>query len=71
MRDNGRRSSRWQVPFFSIWTGQAFSLVGSRVAQFALVWWLTKLMVPNEHLSRVAGLNQAVKGAVNIVGPHR
>ncbi len=27
--------------FFGIWTGQAFSLVGSRLAQFVLVWWLT------------------------------
>ncbi|MDY7076091.1 MAG: MFS transporter [Chloroflexota bacterium] len=34
---------RWRTPFFAIWTGQAFSLVGSRVAQFALVWWLTQL----------------------------
>jgi DHA3 family macrolide efflux protein-like MFS transporter len=25
-----------------IWTGQAFSLVGSQLVQFALVWWLTK-----------------------------
>jgi len=33
---------KWQVPFFTIWTGQALSLVGSRVAQFALVWYLTK-----------------------------
>jgi DHA3 family macrolide efflux protein-like MFS transporter len=33
---------RWQIPFFAIWIGQAFSLVGSRVAGFALVWWLTK-----------------------------
>jgi len=30
------------VPFFIIWSGQAFSLVGSGLAQFALVWWLTK-----------------------------
>jgi DHA3 family macrolide efflux protein-like MFS transporter len=34
--------SRWQVPFFTIWTGQAASLVGSELVQFALVWWLTK-----------------------------
>jgi len=34
---------RWQLPFFSIWTGQQLSLIGSRVAQFALVWWLTDL----------------------------
>lgn len=34
---------RWALPFFSVWTGQALSLLGSRVAQFALVWWLTEL----------------------------
>ena len=32
----------WAVPFFTIWAGQAVSLAGSRVTQFALVWWLTK-----------------------------
>ena len=31
----------WKTRFFSIWTGQAFSLLGSRIVQFALVWWLT------------------------------
>jgi DHA3 family macrolide efflux protein-like MFS transporter len=36
------RSSRWQIPFFAIWTGQVFSLVGSRLVQFSLVWWLTQ-----------------------------
>lgn len=151
--------SKWRLPFFSIWTGQAFSLIGSKVAQFALVWWLTKLtgsatvlataslvaivpeillgpiagayvdrwsrrvimivadgvialaslwlvyqfwtgaiqvwhvyvvmlvraiggsfhwpamqsstslMIPNEHLARVAGLNQTMNGALNIIGP--
>ena len=159
MIDHGQHTTKWKIPFFSIWTGQAFSLVGSRVAQFALIWWLTKLtgsatvlatasiaalvpdivlgplagayvdrwsrrivmivadglialaslwlaflfwtgtieiwhvyvimavrsvggafhwpamqastslMVPNKHLARVAGLNQAMKGALNIVGP--
>jgi DHA3 family macrolide efflux protein-like MFS transporter len=28
-------------PFFAIWTGQVFSLLGSELVQFALVWWLT------------------------------
>ena len=28
--------------FFIVWTGQAFSLFGSALVQFALVWWLTK-----------------------------
>jgi len=32
----------WKAPFFTIWTGQAFSLLGSQLVQFALVWWLTK-----------------------------
>jgi len=149
----------WQIPFFSVWAGQAFSLLGSALVQFALVWWLTEstgsatvlatatlvavlpsvflspftgalvdrwnrrlvmmvadglialatvglaaiflmgvervwmiyavmfirsagggfhwaamqastsLMVPDEHLSRVAGLNQSLRGSVNIVGP--
>lgn len=28
-------------PFFTIWSGQVFSLLGSELVQFALVWWLT------------------------------
>jgi DHA3 family macrolide efflux protein-like MFS transporter len=151
--------TRWQIPFFTIWTGQALSLIGSQLAQFALVWWLTEttgsatvlaaatlaavlpgvmlgpfagalvdrwdrrkvmlvadsfvalvsawlaylfwidamsvwhvylamlaralvgafhwpamqastsLMVPERHLSRVAGLNQTIQGALNVVAP--
>lgn len=33
--------SRWMRRFFTMWTGQAFSLIGSALVQFALVWWLT------------------------------
>ncbi|MDT8307642.1 MAG: MFS transporter [Anaerolineae bacterium] len=33
--------SRLQA-FLIIWAGQAVSLFGSRLAQFALIWWLTK-----------------------------
>src|SRR5918998_1759481 len=33
---------RWMTPFFIIWTGEALSLSGSSLAQFALVWWLTE-----------------------------
>jgi DHA3 family macrolide efflux protein-like MFS transporter len=159
MEHMAQRSRKWQIPFFGIWTGQACSLIGSKVAQFALVWWLTKLtgsatvlataslvaivpeillgpiagayvdrwnrriimiaadgmialaslglallfwtgaiqiwhvyvvmlvravgggfhwpamqastslMVPKRHLARVAGLNQTMNGALNIVGP--
>ncbi|MCP4417039.1 MAG: MFS transporter, partial [Chloroflexi bacterium] len=57
------------VPFFIIWTGQALSLLGSSLVDFALIWWLTKLtgsavilsiaaiivVVPNVFLSPVTG----------------
>jgi len=159
MKNKKQRQPQWAIPFFTIWTAQAFSLIGSRLAQFALVWWLTvstgsatvlatatlvallpgvllgpfagalvdrwnrrvvmiiadsfvalvsawiaylfwagaihvwhvyvimlaramggtfhltamqsstSLMVPERHLSRVAGLNQAMQGAMNIVAP--
>jgi DHA3 family macrolide efflux protein-like MFS transporter len=32
----------WKTSFFTIWTGQQLSWVGSAVAGFALVWWLTE-----------------------------
>jgi DHA3 family macrolide efflux protein-like MFS transporter len=28
--------------FFVLWSGQAFSLLGSQIVSFALIWWLTK-----------------------------
>ncbi|MBN2084392.1 MAG: MFS transporter [Anaerolineales bacterium] len=31
----------WLARFSTIWAGQAFSLFGSMLVQFALVWWLT------------------------------
>jgi len=57
------------VSFFTIWTGQAFSLLGSSLVDFALIWWLTKLtgsavilsiaaiivVVPNVFLSPITG----------------
>ena len=33
---------RWKRLFFTIFAGQAASLLGSRLVQFALVWWLTR-----------------------------
>lgn len=41
MNQNGLPPN-WAARFFTIWTGQAFSLFGSLLVQFALVWWLTK-----------------------------
>jgi DHA3 family macrolide efflux protein-like MFS transporter len=35
-------SPNWARRFFTIWSGQAFSLVGSAIVQFSLVWWLTQ-----------------------------
>lgn len=35
-------SEKWALPFFTIWSGQAISLLGSQMVQFALIWWLTK-----------------------------
>lgn len=31
----------WKARFFTIWGGQAFSIVGSQLVQFALIWYLT------------------------------
>jgi DHA3 family macrolide efflux protein-like MFS transporter len=33
--------TNWKARFFTIWGGQALSLFGSRLVQFALIWWLT------------------------------
>ena len=33
--------NRWRVKFFTIWTGQAISLITSELIQFSLIWWLT------------------------------
>ncbi len=32
----------WLGRFLIIWTGQAFSILGSRLVSFALIWWLTR-----------------------------
>lgn len=37
-----KSNKNWAAPFFTIWGGQAFSLLGSQLVQFALVWWLTQ-----------------------------
>jgi len=34
--------ANWKARFFTIWTGQQFSLLGSHLAGFALIWWLTE-----------------------------
>ena len=34
-------NSGWKISFFTIWGGQAFSLLGSSLVGFALIWWMT------------------------------
>ncbi len=41
MDGSGARPSNWKFPFFTVWTAQQLSLIGSHVGQFALVWWIT------------------------------
>jgi len=36
------KSKPWGPRFFTIWTGQAFSLFGSQLVSFAVIWWLTQ-----------------------------
>jgi DHA3 family macrolide efflux protein-like MFS transporter len=42
MLDLGRRTPKWQVPFFTIWIGQQISLIGSSAVRFVILWWLTE-----------------------------
>src|SRR4029453_533233 len=63
-------STNWAPIFFSFWTGQALSLFGTQLVQFALVWWLTETtgsatvlatatlvgVLPNVFLGPVAGV---------------
>ena len=40
--ENAAKQAESMVPFFIVWTGQAFSLLGSVLVRFALIWWLTE-----------------------------
>lgn len=42
-KDQTQTAKRWKVPFFSVWAGQAASLLGSQLVGFALVWHLTAM----------------------------
>ncbi|WP_343253086.1 MFS transporter [Ligaoa zhengdingensis] len=35
------QSDNWRIPFFTIWIGQAVSLLTSAIIQFAIIWYLT------------------------------
>ena len=34
--------AHWKPRFFSIWTGQALSMIGSALTQFVLIWWIAE-----------------------------
>lgn len=36
------KPTHWKKTFITIYSGQAFSLLGSAAVQFAIIWWLTK-----------------------------
>ena len=36
-----RDGQSWKTTFFTIWGGQALSILGSQLVQFALIWYLT------------------------------
>jgi MFS transporter, DHA3 family, macrolide efflux protein len=40
-RFSAKDGKPWKTTFFTIWGGQAFSILGSQVVQFALIWHLT------------------------------
>ncbi len=62
-------NQNWKLRFFTIWTGQAFSMLGSTLVQFGLIWYLTRTtgsgavlaiaslvgLLPNVLLGPVAG----------------
>ncbi len=36
------KNENWALRFFTLWTGQALSLLGSQLVQFAIIWYLTQ-----------------------------
>jgi DHA3 family macrolide efflux protein-like MFS transporter len=40
--EQAKENKIWKVGFYTVWIGQAFSLVGSALVQFAVIWWLTE-----------------------------
>jgi DHA3 family macrolide efflux protein-like MFS transporter len=35
-------NNKWAVRYFTLWTGQTLSLLGSQLVQFAIIWYLTQ-----------------------------
>ena len=43
------KKTNWKKQFAVIYTGQAFSILGSAAVQFAVIWWLTVRLSPPSH----------------------
>jgi DHA3 family macrolide efflux protein-like MFS transporter len=63
---NQKLNQDWKTPFFTIWIGQAFSLLGSSLVGFALIWWLTDTTGSATVLATAAMLELLPRG---FVGP--
>jgi MFS transporter, DHA3 family, macrolide efflux protein len=59
-------SGNWKPRFFTIWIGQALSLIGSALTQFVLLWWITKTTESASALA-IAGIMGLLPQA--ILGP--
>jgi DHA3 family macrolide efflux protein-like MFS transporter len=46
--------ARWKARFYTLWAGQALSLFGSQLVQFALIWHLTERTGSGTVLARAA-----------------
>ena len=42
MSNTNTNFQNWTTRFFTLWTGQALSLLGSQLVQFAIIWYLTQ-----------------------------
>ncbi len=56
MEQTTTHAPRWAWVFLPIWVGQALSLLGSQIAQFALIWWLTQTTGSGTVLAIAAGV---------------
>lgn len=59
----------WQKRFFTIWGGQAFSLLGSQLVGFALVWHMTMVTGSAKVLAVAAMMEWLPRMNVLINGP--
>ena len=61
-------SNNWAVRFFTLWTGQALSLLGSQWVQFAIIWHLTTTTHSATTLA-IAGCTRALMGLAAFLIP--